>query len=457
MRGQSIVGLPLAELVGIILVAALFISIGAVVVKHFFSTDSTEEAASISNVFSLAAKIRDQVKNPAPFVKDNPLLYVGKDSILVGFTSVQNLPASEKPKQQPVGFCGGKLKWVSRPDECGDSACLCLYRNPTFGIGLDTLPVACAQLPGVDGVFSFWYQASTAHFNNQFPGMNNPKQLELASNTFMGECYPWVAGTRYSQLKPEYYREIFPDARLFANPPKLSCGGQGTDKVNQYASLVLYGDCSDSPISDTFQTQTIYLEKAVLDGKTNILVSFPVSEETAKARAEKVFAAIARDTELVAAGTQDARQAVQLYAAYVDYAEKAKLPVGDIARGKAQLYSAYSRLVQLSTISLNERATAYHYLLDNYDNSVDNLNIYNDANTQLSVLCNQARTLVECAGVPTVETEPKPEVGQPCTGALQRCKDGSVFSCANGIWSSAACDELCTNVYRDNTLKADCA
>jgi hypothetical protein len=498
MRGQSVVGLPLTELVGIILVAALFISIGAVVVKHFFGTNATEEAASISNMFSLAAKIRDAVKNHEPFVADNPLLYVDSNSILVGFNSAKGRPDNQKQNEVPAGYCKDEWKYPDRPAECGDSACLCLYHNPSTNTGLNKgdQPKACAQLPGVDYVLSFWYnlplKSKTLVRPSTFPGINRVQDVRRVSNTFMGQCYPWVHDVdtpngkhiaKYVSYLPPYIftkvegtsvttdtlnnvkneiLSIFSLEDETVPSSELACGAENQNQanVNQYASLTLYGSCNEV-FGDNFGLSEIYLEKAVLDGTTYILVGYPITDyylQQRKAGVYRDFSNTELKTADVLANAGDHANAILHYKAYLDAVTNSNdADKNEIATVKKKLYGEYAALTTSSSLSLTERATAYRYLLDNYDKTPDALAIYNDANTQLSVLCNQARTLIECAGVPVVETEPKPEAGQPCVGTMQRCKDGNVFSCTNSVWSSTVCDELCTNVYRDNALKADCA
>lgn len=496
MRGQSIVGLPLAELVGIILVAAVFLALGSVVVKQFFGTNANEEAASISNVFSLAAKIREAVNNPEPFVVNTPLLYVDSNSVLVGFNSAKNRPESTKYQEVPAGYCKDEWKYPARPDECGDSACLCLYNNPATGTGLDNQPKACAQLPGVDFVLSFWYtaplKAKSLVRAQTFPGIKTSQDVKRIGNTFMGQCYPWVhdvdtpAGkhlAKYVSYLPPYIftrlestsvtsdtvtevqntlLSIFSITDEKLKTPELGCGAENAnqEQVNQYASLVLYGSCNEV-FGDNFGLSEIYLEKTVLDGKTYILVSYPMTDYFVDQRKSGVYRDFA-NTELktaeVLSAAGDHENAIVHYTAYLDaVSARVDADASEIAAVKTKLYRAYASVAQSSSLTLNARATAYRYLLDNYDDSAQNLNTYNDANTQLAVICNQARTLVECAGIPVVETEPTPEIGQPCAGTMQRCNDGNVFSCINDVWSSTVCDELCTNVYRDNTLKADCA
>ncbi len=452
-RAQAEVAFPLTELIGIILVAVVVGGLLIFLARAVSSGNANAETASVYSMFSLANQVRDLVEKPELFAQTMMPLYLSDDVMLVGFTSGDQY-------QTPYYRCGGEADWIPRPSLCSDKACLCVYRNPSFGGDFkDNAPIACAQLQGVDVTLSFWYAGITN--KNLFASPDQgvfAEDPEVARDTFAGVCYPWTKDTPYGALPPDimndnHYLQLV--QYNTGNVPELrtdwTCGGD-KDKsyTNEYASLVIYGQCG---FEKEFTTQTAYVEKAVIDGKVHILVAAKPKTQLISAR-EAAFVTYAQTGLFARADEAMAKKefgtAIALYDQYVVIARKSQWDERVIQSALGKLFEAHDANARDAKQDVKIRLASLRYVLNNYGDLLARLPANNYANTELAVLCAQKRDAPECVGVPVLARVSELNEGGACDGAIELERCGSIpeerFVCENNLWVKKSCKD-CKNSY----------
>ncbi len=281
-RAQEQTGNFVWELISIVLVLVVVASALILVVRVVGSGSENEDRGTQFGFFSLAAVIRDYVNDPAAFLPVKApfthALYLDDDFILVGFNKGDRAA-------KPLDGCwdwnilgGARLEYVTRPTECGELACLCLYPQTAGTNDFDAdstgdgrnKPNSCVAFPGVDYLMGFWYYDA---LENDVPFTSPQIPADpIVPQTMLGQCYPWT---------PDSYKQVPPPVTY----KSLVCGDKPGVPVSPYASLLIYGQCSTG---DEWGTRPVYVEKAIVDKKTYILVSAPIEEQLRKARQEFV-------------------------------------------------------------------------------------------------------------------------------------------------------------------------
>ena len=498
-RGQSIVAMPLSELLSIILVAVLVIGVGIFLVRAVFATNANAEAASIDSTLSLAHIIRELVAKPDFYLAPTHTIYLGPKVVLVGFNNAQNRPKETQKDEGPTVYCGStnQNKFVGRPNQCSAQACLCLYREEDACVGAQ--PLTCAQLSGVDTVLSFWQYNGETSFGQKYNPSIYAKSTDAdkADNTFTGQCYPWVTGTKYVRLlEPHLYEDtgttIFPaipyfdstlidaitiDYKAFttyyfsaedkkkevANNQATFCGGQDQKYANQYSSLVIFGEQYLN--GDEFKTSTITVEKAIIDGQTRILVAYKLPDALVKSRRERVQAARIDEIAVLAKNEftkNDFATAINLYSEYIIAAQTNNFEDSVIKSAFEQLYRAHEGNARDEKATIARRIESLHYLLANYEQLIVRLPAYNYANTELAVLCAKSSPGdTACAGIPKVSATFSAVENGACDGVveLERCTADpkTKLACVNNVWTKAPCGYDCQNSYTsDGKLQVLC-
>ncbi|MBI4144991.1 hypothetical protein HY493_02190 [Candidatus Woesearchaeota archaeon] len=279
-RGQEETGKVLWELVGLILVVVVVAGFLIFIVRFVLAGNSQEEQATTYSFLSLAHRIEKLLADNRPFLpaKDSPAfdlpIYMDDSYVMVGFN---------KGNENPVDFCdiGSDWEQVVKPmDKCGDDACLCLYPDPAgsddFSRDSDSpeQPIACRSFPGVTSILSFWYTKTdtTPFYDFAFP------QPELAAKALRGQCYSWAQDEAYKELLPLDY--LNPNDKY--NRLNYCWGGNPKSAL---ASFLLYGQCDT--IGGELRNTALYVEKAVVHGKTFILITITGNEEQ-NARFQKI-------------------------------------------------------------------------------------------------------------------------------------------------------------------------
>ncbi|MBI4150546.1 hypothetical protein HY492_00300 [Candidatus Woesearchaeota archaeon] len=435
-RAQAEVAFPLTELMGIIIVAIVVGGLLIFLVRAVTAGNANAEAASEYSMFSLAAVIRDAVTDQAPYVLKNSLTYISDHAVLVGFNNAKY--AGKPSDETPTYYCENAIKWVARPSACGDKACLCTYREKSANRCLEDAPLACAQLEGVDTVLTFWYNSKDDEFGTKYrPSVfARPDDAKKTENTFKGQCYPWVWGSKYvGLLAPPMFENpgttIVPGVDYFdgtlwdkvvidyevfktyyfsdeakkkaiADKTGSFCGGQDAKYANQYASLVLFGDAG-GVTGHEFRTDTLMVEKVRIDDRTRVLVALPMSDALVKQRREMVERQRLDEVRVLAGRAFTAKDwvlAVKLYDEYFAHTEiTATLDAKLRVPAQQQAYQAHAEYVKTLTTP-SERLNEYQYLVAHFENWDSLRPLYDDAKAQKIAICATAEFAKHsaCAG-----------------------------------------------------------
>ncbi len=433
-RGQSIVAMPLSELLSIILVAVLVIGIGIFLVRAVFVSNSNAETASVYSMVSLAHSIKTLTSNPLPFQRSSTTVYIDSGMVLVGFPPGKQ-GVSYNIEEWNADVVTVTPTYLGTPELCGNTACLCLFSS------LAEKPVSCVNMQGIGNFVTF---SNTV--NSELGGLYKPQVKELAETTFQGTCYP------YSK---DAFKKVPP---LYPLDSTKGCGYTQKEPANQYASLVIFSN-------GNFKTQTLEIEKSILAGETNILVSLPLSPIIIGFR-DSAFLDYAQ-TDLLKLGDdsfaqKDFTTAINLYSEYLAVAEtnhwddQVKIPIFE------KVYFAHDGNARDEKANSASRIESLQYVLANYEQLIVRLPAYNYANTELAVLCvKSVPGDTACAGVPKLSATFNAVENGVCDGVveLERCTADpkTKLACVNNVWTKAPCGYDCQNSYTsDGKLQVLC-
>lgn len=327
-RGQEETGKVLWELIGLILVVVVVAGFLIFIVRFVLSGNDQEEQSTIDGFVSLTKLVEKYVEDPGSFNpgdKDTPILpyHIDDDFIVVGFNK------GLEPGAQPTDGCdalpfGKEFEYIPRPVEqgCpGTSACLCLYPQ-TYGgddFDKDDKPMMnCKEFPGVDYILSFWYSDSEGLDESPFTHADLPAD-ERVRDTFLGACYPWT---------PEAYYKKFSGNPKVSYNKGITCAKNPTNPNNPYASFVLYGECGLT--GELHKQGSLYIEKAVIEGKTYIIISAPISDELIKRRRQVVQEQALKETFGIAKDAFDKKsyqESISLFESFISVASNSAIPV----------------------------------------------------------------------------------------------------------------------------------
>ncbi len=150
--------------------------------------------------------------------------HIGEDYILVGFPKGQGIIDDCRPLSLPSA--------IQRPLQCGDNACLCIYKNIHGFDDLTKQPLRCVALFNVDMIYS--------------PFHSDESSMQLRSGLASAVSENLRAAPL--QVKPKAY------------------GGW----TGQYQYFILYGQCMAPP---AFSVQELYVDMHREEGKTFIFIA----------------------------------------------------------------------------------------------------------------------------------------------------------------------------------------
>lgn len=128
---KGILGIPVTELIYLIItigVILLLVTIGVMFYSFFVKDRDYDETVNHFNV--LTDTISALINDGEEMSYTTLLYFMGENSIVVGFSSGSGQPETSITKEN-----------IERPQQCGESACLCIYKNGKFK---GSLPLKCA-------------------------------------------------------------------------------------------------------------------------------------------------------------------------------------------------------------------------------------------------------------------------------------------------------------------------
>jgi tetratricopeptide (TPR) repeat protein len=273
-KAQGEVGAVLWNLLGTILVVVIIISVGIFLGRAITAGSGNPLAATEQTLGSISSSINKLLADNQLHSYTEIPGFVGEKHVIVGFN---------KGKELPIDGCFDRDP-ISRPDDCGEFACLCIYKNNDGEFGgqkwNEITPHACQTFPQVDKILSLWMYYQGDESNNELSAAISYDELKeydpAAHSNFRGTCY-YNINDKYESLLPRH-RSPF-------NKPVLC--GKSSFQPTQYSSLVVYGECDNQPhrgSDDELNDQDFTIEKVIIDGETIILVAPAIKEDIMRTR-----------------------------------------------------------------------------------------------------------------------------------------------------------------------------
>ena len=272
---------------GLVLLFILIVGLVFGLIRLVGSGDENKELSTTYSFLTLASVISNYATSATPFEPQQPPIVhpiqITDDFIVVGFSKGTDPVYEGCGPTSTLGQVvtqGSPVEGIPRPIECGENACLCLYRQ-TAGyddFGQDSSdpdkmnkPIACKDFPNVDYLLSFWYYDVLTGKPAIDAQHSDIPVTQDAVDTFLGQCFLPAP-------------DIFEQSAPFHTMQSTACIRSGQAKIA--SSLVLYGKCGTGK---SFGTKTVYVDKMVQNGKTYVLVSAPIATAEYEAR-KKLFA-----------------------------------------------------------------------------------------------------------------------------------------------------------------------
>jgi TolA-binding protein len=250
----------LMEIVALIL-GIIVIIVSTTVIEGIAGTIFGKEQDTLKSYQGLVQHIQKLQSSQEQFVAEkSTAVFVDKDYIIVGY--------NKGPKTATVNDDICKLEGATKPDICGDRACLCLHKRNT-GFFIDSNddfdkanpsinPLQCDTFDKVDYIFTIYYNEDPVDgyievYSNEDYNLRNAVPMAVYKNLLGGDFMP-PDQTDYTRKASAY--SPLGDFR--------------------FANFFVYGRCSYKSSDMNFGAQSLYIERFINpeDKKTYLFIAY---------------------------------------------------------------------------------------------------------------------------------------------------------------------------------------